>query len=174
MDGRTRVNTLACVCLSCLFSLFLSCLWQPGRDLCLRLREMLGHLSLAVHPHLPPTGFHLPHEKGPWRGPRPCKTSPLPSHLYFPRGLTSSSLSSFCWPSPCPPGRPLSTLSPLSWLFLGWGSASPSPSFPTCNSLFDPPDVFLLLSPMFFLRGSSEAIPLGDHLLSLTVPPCTF
>lgn len=27
VDRHTRVNTLACLCLSCLFSLFLSCLW---------------------------------------------------------------------------------------------------------------------------------------------------
>ena len=74
LDRHQRVNTLACIWLGRLFSPLLSSSHPPAlasgattRNLCFSLREMLGHLSPAIHPHLPLILFYLPHQQGPWR-----------------------------------------------------------------------------------------------------------
>lgn len=138
---------------------------------------MLGRLSLAVHRLLSPFCSIFPINKVPGetlaRGSLGCPVENYPPFLflfYFPHGLTSSSLFCPCCFSPCPPGLPLSALSPLSHL----GSSStvaplslspnlqllPCPSKHFSASL---PPYFSCHSPPGFHRSKPIGRPLTVH-----------
>lgn len=146
-------------------------LGQPGSNLCCRLGEMLGHLSPAVHPHLPSILFHLPHQQGRWRDPGMSGPSGRPVENQPPFLSSRSHLQLLIFVMPpitSPSSCPLSAQSPLSQV----GSSDlifplpftppATPSLTLRTSFCFSPPVFLLHSPQKHRETTycSLAVPL--------------